>query len=220
MNRLLIGSSNVASIYSQEKFREYPPYKMAKCTRIEVFKALMDDIKDEKEIIIAVIENFICDAVRAISAHSGDLIDAAIDSSIKEFMYHVGHTAARLPTARFALAQPIMRPRDQWYTERYEGICRTFVAGVNALARDNVSKLDAMSRLSQNFTIDEVHLTKDSSYTYVNGLLYSADSIFTAEIIDLEAGTSKKPVRGIEDQEGSSLKAKFEKSVKDLEKKP
>ena len=92
------------------------------------------------------------------------------------------------------------------------------MAGVNALARDNVSKLDAMSRLSQNFMSDEVHLTKDSSFTYVNGLLYSADSIFTAEIIDLEAGTSKKSVRGIEDQEGSSLKANFEKSVKDLEK--
>ena len=95
MIRLLIGSSNVAGTYRPEKFKGYPPYKMAKCTRIEVFKAMMDDIKDEKEVIIAVIENFICDAVRAVPEHSEVLIDGAIDSSIKEFMYYVGNTATK-----------------------------------------------------------------------------------------------------------------------------
>jgi hypothetical protein len=67
--------------------------------------------------------------------------------------------------------------------------------------------------------IDEVHLTKDSSFTYVNGLLYNADTLFTAELIDLEAGTSKKSDGGLVNKEPGNLEAKYEKSVKDLEKK-
>ena len=218
MIRLLIGSSNVAGTYSPEKFKGYPPYKMAKCTRIEVFKALMDDIKDEKEVIIAVIENFICDAVRAVPEHSEDLIDGAIDSTIKEFMYYVENTATKNPMTRFALAQPILRPRHSWYSERYEGICRSFVSGVNALARVNVSKLEAMTRTTQNFVSDEIHLTKDSSFTYVNGLLYNADLFFTAELIDLEEGPSKKPEERQQNVKGDPLETIYAKSVKELEK--
>ena len=66
MNRLLIGSSNVSMTYYPEKFKEYPPFKMVKCTKIEVFKAVMEDIKEEREVIIAVVENFLCDAVKSI----------------------------------------------------------------------------------------------------------------------------------------------------------
>jgi hypothetical protein len=68
MNRLLIGSSNVIRTYCAEKFKGYPPYKAIKCTRIEVYKVLMDDIKNEKEVIIAVIENFLCDAGKSIQS--------------------------------------------------------------------------------------------------------------------------------------------------------
>jgi hypothetical protein len=32
--------------------------------KIEVFKAVMNEVMDEKEVLIGVIENFICDAVR------------------------------------------------------------------------------------------------------------------------------------------------------------
>jgi hypothetical protein len=171
--------------YKPEKFKEYPPYKMAKCTRMEVFKVIMDELKEENEIIIAVIENFICDAVRELSTPSAEAIDGAIEATIKNFMGVVGGTARRLPKARFALAQPILRPRNDWYTERYDGFCRSYVAGVNGLGLDNVSKLDAMSKMSQNFANDLVHLTIESSTSYVNGLMYNAESLFTAEIIDL-----------------------------------
>ena len=54
MLRLIIGSSNVAMAYNPEKFKEYPPYNMLKCTRFEVFKVMMDEIRNEKEIIIMV----------------------------------------------------------------------------------------------------------------------------------------------------------------------
>ena len=103
--------------YKPEKFKEYPPYNMIKCTKIEVFRAVMEEIKEEKEVIIAVIENFICDSVRAIPAQTSDLIDGAIDAAITDYIGTVRRTAQSLPLTRLALAQPILRPRDNWYTE-------------------------------------------------------------------------------------------------------
>jgi hypothetical protein len=219
MIRLIIGSSNVAATYKPESFKGYPPYNMAKCTRMEVFKVVMDGVKEEKEVMIAVIENFICDTVRAIPTQSPNLIDGAIDASITEFLGVVRETAQRLPTTRFALAQPILIPRDTWYTERYEDLCRSYVAGVNALGLENVSKLEAMSKQSQNFVHDGVHLTKESSTSYINGLLYNADSFFSAEIVNLEEGTSKKPERLRERTDELQLDKEFEKSVKMLDEK-
>ena len=65
MARLLIGSSNVYRFYEAGKFKSYNPDNMMRCTRLEVFKAKMDALEvDDKEIVISVIENFICDAVR------------------------------------------------------------------------------------------------------------------------------------------------------------
>ena len=162
MQRLIIGSSNVAMAYKPEKFKEYPPYNMLKCTRFEVFKVMMDEISDEKEIIIAVIENFLCDAVRALPNATTESINAAIDATIGQFMEVVADTAKRVPLARFAIAQPILRPRNNWYTEGFEGLCRSYVAGINGIGLENVSKLEAMTRQSQKFVDDQIHLTKDS----------------------------------------------------------
>jgi hypothetical protein len=162
MNRLLIGSSNVQRTYHPEKFNGYPPFNMIKCTKMVVFKALMDDINDEKEIIIYVMENFLCDAVRGVQTPTAEQIDKSIESVINEFMGVIGKTATKLPETRFALVQPILRPKHDWYTERYEGICRAFVAGVNGLGLENVSKLEAMSKSSQTFQEDQIHLTGES----------------------------------------------------------
>jgi hypothetical protein len=86
-----------------------------------------EEIKDEKEIIIAVIENFLCDAVRGIQTPTPDLRDDVIDKTFKNFMGIIHGTATKLPKTRFALALPIMRTRHEWYMERYKGLCRTFV---------------------------------------------------------------------------------------------
>ncbi len=50
-------------------------------------------------------------------------------------------------------------------------------------------------KMSKIFVDDLVHLTRESSETYVNGLLYNSEALFTSEIADLEEGTSKKPER-------------------------
>ena len=93
------------------------------------------------------------------------------------------------------------------------------MANVNALGLENVSKLEAMPRNSQTFVDDLVHLTLESSRSYVNGLLFNADAFFTAEIVDLEEGTSKKPERLIGKVASGRLEAEFEKSVQNLDRK-
>jgi hypothetical protein len=57
MHCLLIGLSSVYHTYEHLKLKGNPKYKMIKCTKIEVFKSVMEDIKEEKEIIIVVIES-------------------------------------------------------------------------------------------------------------------------------------------------------------------
>ncbi len=43
---------------------------MVKCTKVEVFKAVVDNIREEKEVIITVIDHFLCDAVNYIPTPS------------------------------------------------------------------------------------------------------------------------------------------------------
>jgi hypothetical protein len=81
------------------------------------------------------------------------------------------------------ITQPIIRPRDDCYTERWDGFCRTFVVTVNDIRMHNISKLDALSRMLQTFDNYDVHLTLKSGHTLVNVLLYTADSLFTVEVI-------------------------------------
>ena len=62
---------------------------------------------------------------------------------------------------------------------------------------DYVSKLDSMLKMAQFFVDDLVHRTKESSENYVNVLLLDTESLFTAEVVDLEEDTTKKPkIRG------------------------
>jgi hypothetical protein len=48
----------------------------------------------------------------------------------------------RPPAAKFALAQPILRPTHDLYIERHNGLWRTCVNGINDINMENVSKLD------------------------------------------------------------------------------
>ena len=63
--RLIIGSSNVYNFYRREDFSEYPEYHILKCTKSYAFKAQMNILeKENKLIVVSVIENFLADAAR------------------------------------------------------------------------------------------------------------------------------------------------------------
>ena len=210
MERLLIGSSNVAGFYDPSKFKEYPPYKMIKCTKVELFRVAVETIKDEKEVIISVIENFLCDAIRPLKDPTSDQIDSMVEGVLDDYVGVIKKAAIRLPNTRFALAQPILRPAHNWYMERFEGFCKLFINKVNSTGLENVSKLDTLSRMSQSFTADGIHLTADSGRTFVNMLLFNAENFFETEVINLDEDPDRR--------EPDRQHTVFAKGLKNLEK--
>ena len=85
IDTLIIGSSNVSRFYPDvdPKWRE--DMKFVKCTKIEVFKAILDDTNAEK-IIISVVENFLADAVEVLLVKGKEEVEKAIDVTMKEYL--------------------------------------------------------------------------------------------------------------------------------------
>ena len=128
MSKILIGSSNIARFYKAQSLSQFDPYIMKKCTKFEIFQVQMGHLgPEDKEIIISVIENFLCDAVVGISDRS--LAAGIWEKIIKQFMCLVHDKAVNLPETKFALIPPILRPGNTWYSDDYEGICKFFNEG-------------------------------------------------------------------------------------------
>ena len=64
---ILIGSSNIYRPWDIMKEEDKRCITLQRCTKIEVFRALMCElIENDKKVIISVIENFVCDAVTSL----------------------------------------------------------------------------------------------------------------------------------------------------------
>ena len=225
LTRCLIGSSNVSRFYKVEDYPNFTPCNMSKCCTIESFKVRMEELEEvNTEIIISVIENFFCDAVG--ETREEKLIDDKIEEVMSDFLTVVKVTAERLSGSRFALGQPIRRPRDAWYTTRLPNIMKRFCDGIGSLGLKNVSWIEAPIEKEQIFDALGVHLTKDAGIYYVESLMSKASEFFTADLMEvvdsdneeedevdivmLEDGTKKKKKEGkLEtlEKELTSLKA-------------
>ena len=203
--RCLIGSSNVSRFYKVEEFPNFVECSMSKCCTVETFKVRMEELEERnKEVIISVIENFFCNAVGDIQEEKR--IDEKIEEVIEDFLMVVKVTAERLGGSRFALSQPIRRPRDLWYTARLAKITKRFCDGIGMLSLKNVSWIEAPTEKEQIFDPLGVHLTKDSGVFFVESLMSKASEFFAAELMELvedeneeeedilmlDAGTKKK----------------------------
>ena len=187
MSKILIGSSNIARFYKAQSLSQFDPYIMKKCTKFEIFQVQMGHLgPEDKEIIISVIENFLCDAVVGISDRS--LAAGIWEKIIKQFMCLVHDKAVNLPETKFALVPPILRPGNTWYSEDYEEICKFFIEGTKALSRNNVTRIEPMSIMSQKFENDGVHLTESSGQLFVELTLEKAEFFFNAPVIELDLG--------------------------------
>ena len=184
MLRTLIGSSNVHRTYKHGEFPDYPQFKLVKCTKKEVFAIALDEVGKEKgEVIISVIENFLCDAVRDLE--DPEAKNTALEKTIQDYLGMVRMAAIERPEVKFALAQPTLRPLHQWFTKGHEAFCKKIAEGIRIMDLGNVGKIDAPIKMSQIFEQDGVHLTPTSGRVYVNALLYNADAFFSAEIVNL-----------------------------------
>jgi hypothetical protein len=190
MIRFLIGSSNVYRHYNHSDFTKYPKFKMVNCTSSEVFAAALNGIGEGKgQVIISVIENLLCDAVKDIT--DPDELNNQLEHAIKNYLTIVKEVATKRSEVKFALAQPTLRPLHHWFTEGHDAFCTRIGEGIRTMNCVNVSKIEAPIKMSQVFESDGVHLTPSSGKVFVNALLYNADALFNAEVINLEEQDSE-----------------------------
>jgi hypothetical protein len=99
--------------------------------------------------------------------------------------------------------KPIQRPRDKWYVENFDEMCKYFIKSVNKCKLENVTILDALFVMSQKFETDMVHQTMETGSIFVDGLLRAAEDFFNAELINLEGEQEKAPDAEAEGSSGT-----------------
>ena len=189
--RLIIGSSNVYNFYRREDFSEYPEYHILKCTRSYAFKAQMNILeKENKLIVVSVIENFLADAARKGESDDPDNyvtnFDDILASAIQEYVDKIKKVATRLPETTFLIVKPILRPSLNWFDLNFEEICEDIKEKLAKIGCLNVSEIESLSRASQNFATDGVHLTPESGRLFVDCLINSAEAHYSAgQVVDI-----------------------------------
>ena len=216
MTGLLIGSSNVCRFYKPETFKDYRKYIMVKCTKFEPFAARMACIEvGNKEVVVSVIENFLCDAVGS-DPEDEDTLNQTIEKVIDDFVNVIGMSAKALPKTKFGIVKPIQRPRDKWYSDNFDEIQKCYSEGLNNLRLTNLTLIDPISLMSQKFEEDKVHLTGEAGWLFLDGMLSAAEVFFAAEMVDLENEESGQEMMEVEtrDSEKDTRKISFKGSTK------
>ena len=189
MSRLLIGSSNVYRHYRAMAFNKYTEYSMIRCVDIESFVAQMENLEpSESEVVISVIENFI---ERASDKKEGDERNKAIFEATKKYMSTVEDAAKKNIGTKFVLVDPILRPKLAWYDSAIDIVKKEIRDMLAAVGLVNISRADVISRASQVFEADGVHLTKEAGTIFLESILEAAERTFTADYVDLESGTDR-----------------------------
>jgi hypothetical protein len=137
MLRKLIGSSNVKRTYKTLNFSEYPKFEMVKCTNEEVFMVALCEIRSGKgNVIVSVLENILCESVSKID--NLEAINTALENLILEYLELVKTAANKMPDIKFTLAQPTLRPAQQWFTDGHEAFCKKLADGIKLMDKSNV----------------------------------------------------------------------------------
>jgi hypothetical protein len=184
MDKVLIGSSNVYRFYRPDVFKDYKTYNMVRCTDLVTFRAIVNNLEaNESEVVISVLENFVERAVgqsksdEEIWTNSGEVLTSFIDT--------VKDAARRLPGTKFALADPIIRPKLNWYQKIFDDLQAAFTESVASMRRNNVTRFEAIAQGCSQFEGDQVHLTAASGQIFIEGLLTKAETFFNAPVVDL-----------------------------------
>jgi hypothetical protein len=149
----------------------------------------MDTIDaDQTEVIISVIENFVAKAGGsdgAGSAENEDSRDRNIFEVVKKYLEVIEEATKRSPNTKFFLADPILRPSLDWYDGVLDKVRQEIKDILQVVNLKNVLRSDVISRASQQFDSDLVHLTTASGKVFVQGLLDAAEKSFRAEFVEL-----------------------------------
>ena len=185
---ILIGSSNTYRFIGLLKDEERKLVTMEPCTKIEVFRVKLDKLQtSDKRVLITVIENFICDKHKSMVESGADFeIEDSITAVIEEFEEEVKKAALRLPGTRFVLVQPIRRPAVGWYTERFEAIVDMYQKKMVGLGLMNISLIKDDDLPTQLFDEMGTHLTESMGMQFLQAILYFAERIYDAPVVDVE----------------------------------
>jgi hypothetical protein len=211
MSRLLIGSSNVYRHYRAGAFSKYQEYSMVRCVEIESFTTQMENLEPtETEVVISVIENFID---KACENKKPEERNEAIFDIIKKYLVVVENAAMKNVGSKFILVDPILRPKLKWYDAVLDIIKKEIKDVIGSTGLGNISRADVISRASQEFEGDGVHLTKQAGKVFLDSMLESAEKSFTATFVTLE-----------DDEEGSGpgmamLESRISKLERDTEER-
>ena len=210
MSRLLIGSSNVYRFYKPEAFKRHKEYTMMNCVDLKSFVAQMDNIDPiQTEVVISVIENFVD---RAGNAKEEEIERSqAIFEATKEYLAAVEDAARKNPGSTFLLIDPILRPKLKWYDNILDTLRKEIKDGISLAGQKNITRSDVISRASQQFETDGVHLTKASGKIFVEGILEAAKRTFDADYVDLEDD-------GSVNEDSGATKSNLESRVTKLER--
>lgn len=182
MSRLLIGSSNVYRTYRATAFKNFKEYSMIKCLDLEGLDAQLCNLEsNESEVVISVLENIIDKAAR----EGEEEREESINTAIKTYLGIIEDAATKNPDKKFIVIDPILRPKLEWYDEALDGIKALHKEVFDSMGLNNTSRVDVISRASQQFEQDGVHLTAPAGKIFVQGILEASEKIFRASFIDL-----------------------------------
>jgi hypothetical protein len=103
----------------------------------------------------------------------------------KDFLKMVKDAAVKNPGTKFVLVEPILRPKVDWFDDEVDKIKKIQKDEIKRMKVINVFSVDVISRASQQFEKDGVHLTRDSGSAFVEAILGAAESVFQASYVNL-----------------------------------
>ena len=104
MKTTIIGSSNIYRPYDILAKEDQDKIDLKRCTRITAFKVFINGLTErQRNVVISVIENFICDAVGS-DPENENVLNDSIERIIKEFVEVINDSADKLPDTKFVMA--------------------------------------------------------------------------------------------------------------------
>ncbi len=200
MSGMLIGSSNVYRFYRSESFPTFKNYSMVRCTDIESFRAIMGNLEeDDKEVIVAVVENFLATGARDETTDEGRT--EAMGKTIHDYCQIIKNAAMTNKETKISVALPVKRPKFEWFQTNLDATQTAIKEIFASFKLDNITSFEAIPEGCQQFEQDQIHFTKESGQIYLEGILTKSEIFFKAEIhnvADVEAEDDLNPTERLE----------------------
>jgi len=194
MSRVLIGSSNVYRFYRANAFKHFGEYAMIRCVDFDSFSAQLAGLdSSETEVTISVLENFL---VKAAGSLEGKEREAALVAVVEAYVNEVVEVAKKNVGTKYVLIDPILRPKIKWYDDAMTLVKKCHKDKIHAAGLGNISRVDVISRASQLFEDDQIHLTPDAGKAFVGSILEESDKIFNSDYVDLARDETESSATG------------------------